>query len=255
MTPIVSPAAGATTTPRPTAPDVDPADRTHILCIDGLTRPFTEPGLRQMLVSEAGAVGGVVDLEVVDVWLAKLKTHAVVVFGNETQAEAVRKATYMLKWPLGTAKALLPRFVNGEDAAQIKAGGDDGAKGMSSPSAAAAEPSLSTAAVRGGFLAAIKASQQQSLTARGAGAAAAAAAAPETRLISPRGPDLGKETAVDAPAFSNKDRVPQAEEKVYSLDDLFRKTKSKPAIYYLPHTEEYVVKLNQKRSGVATERR
>ena len=151
----------------------------------------------------------------------------------------------MLKWPLGTAKALIPRYVNADDAARIKAGGDEGARVNSAPAAtAAAEPSPSAAAGRIGFIAALKASNQQhTLPARGFGAAAA-----EPRVISPREGDL----VADLPVSSTQGQRPaaaDAEEKVYSLDDLFQKTKAKPAIYYLPHSDEQVAKLSLKRSN------
>lgn len=255
MAPASSPRVGnvAAATPRPAAPDVDPDDRTCILCINDITRPCSLATLTQLLNSEAGIVGDAPSA-IVDIWLAKLKTHAVVVFGNEEQAETVRKATHLLKWPLGSAKVLLPRYVDAAEAARIRAG-------EASPGAQPS-PISATASGRGSFAqAAMKASQQQhalAIKALGSAAAAAAASAPEPRLLSPRGggTEVVKEAAekdvIDLPAASNKNRLADIEEdKVFSLNDLFRKTKSKPAIYYLPHTEQYVARLSNNPQVVA----
>ena len=86
-TPAQAPAAAAMAVPA-VAPDVEEADRTAVLWIDGLVRPFTESGLRQMLAAEAG--GDASDV-IADLWLAGLKTHAIVTFSSVDLAEKVRR--------------------------------------------------------------------------------------------------------------------------------------------------------------------
>eukprot|EP00955_Chlamydomonas_euryale_P082687 363759-Chlamydomonas_euryale.AAC.6 len=106
-------AAGGSEAIEPTEANAVASVRTNILFIDGLMRPFTEGALRQLL-SQTG--------KVTDLWMPGLKTHAVVTFENEEQAEATRTATHQLKWPAGTLKHLMPRFLTAEEAEAEKSG-------------------------------------------------------------------------------------------------------------------------------------
>ncbi|GAX85411.1 hypothetical protein CEUSTIGMA_g12827.t1 [Chlamydomonas eustigma] len=225
---------GTAISPKPTPP---PATPTLRLYIDGLMRPFTEATLRELL-SETG--------KVVDLWLPALKTHAVVTFDSEEGAEATRQALYLKKWPLGTKKVLQPRFISLEEAEKEKlsVSGNGataqlgrGAQVMVSPKSGIPQPARAPGA--------------------GLAAAAAAAAAADVSVAAPRVPTTPRNGATDTNAVDSKDAAgdkeevaePTAveeEENVLKLDDLFRKTTTKPFLYYLPLSEEQIVEKKKK---------
>jgi apoptotic chromatin condensation inducer in the nucleus len=60
----------------------------------------------------------------------------------------------------------------------------------------------------------------------------------------------GAEAAADAAAPARA-RLAPAEEEVVTLDDLFRKTKAKPHLYYLPLTDEQVAEKKERREARA----
>lgn len=192
---------------------------TAALRVDNLVRPFTENQLRQLL----GQTGTIKDM-----WMPSIKTHCFVIFTSEEEAEATRQALHNLKWPRDSPKLLNPYFISMEDAEKAILEGKD-------PKAAAA--------ANAGAVAAIKRQLQQRQQQQLEHAVAAAAADATTRRPSQQLETASSAGAAEEPskARSAGDAQPAEEaEPVKTLDELFRKTTTKPALYWLPLTDEEV---------------
>mmetsp|Transcript_37928 Transcript_37928/g.90078 ORF Transcript_37928/g.90078 Transcript_37928/m.90078 type:complete len:328 (-) Transcript_37928:150-1133(-) len=182
---------------------VPPASRepTRALRIDNFVRPFTKQLLEQML-SAFGELKGI--------WLAPIKTHCYAIFESEEVAEKCRQGTYDLEWPEGHGKRLVPRFVALEEAEAACAG-----KPVGETTGRASEPKEPTPGKgskdRGRLFTREEAELRR---------AASGSKEPE-----PNGP---------------RQKRKRQEEPPQVLEDLFRKTATKPAIYWLPLTEEQV---------------
>lgn len=231
--------------------------------IRGLKRPLNDRSARQHL-AQFGSIK--------DLWMPGVKTHCVLVYESEEQAEACCKAMQGAAWPVPECKLETKQLLLKEAQEQIAVG-----RGERKPVLAAAAASAAAAARAPTTLAADRLrSGSGPLASPAAGATPASAAAPGRRSIMDRlgsksgtGRDSGSGAAQEegAPAAARvsnegsdgkqeaagadeagagaaaagEPAAPAAEEPpVLSLEDLFKKTTTKPFIYWLPLTEEQV---------------
>ncbi|CAL9202921.1 unnamed protein product [Musa hybrid cultivar] len=186
---------------------------TTSLRIDKFLRPFTLKAVQELL-AKTGTV--------CSFWMDHIKTHCYVTYSSVEEANGTRNAVYNLQWPPNGGNLLIAEFVDPQEVkARVEAPPQSPAPISPSPSAA-------------------KATNFQPPQ----------AAQPPTRQHSFRQqlpPPLAKPpTLSDAPTV--RERLPppppppstEPEPPALTLDDLFRKTKATPRIYYLPLSEEVV---------------
>lgn len=218
--------------------------------------PSTSPQqLRQLLVQH-----GTIE----DLWLPAIKKFCYVVYAEEAHGEAAAAAVNGVTWPPTNATSILkPSYVAAEDAAAAisngRAGIADTPKGGAGAAGAAAGGVVSpkggagpavVGLARAGLTAAVAAAAADAAAAKQKAAAAAAPAAGRKRsepeadggvaAAENGGAAAAPATAVDAAA---------AEPPPLSLDDLFKKTTSKPMIYWLPLSEDKVEEARKKRKA------
>ncbi|XP_022774926.1 apoptotic chromatin condensation inducer in the nucleus-like [Durio zibethinus] len=185
---------------------------TTSLRIDNFLRPFTLKAVQELL----GKTGTVTSF-----WMDHIKTHCYVTYLSVEEAIETRNAVYNLQWPPNGGRLLVADFV---DPQEVK--------------------------IR------LEAPPQTPTTPRTSGSTASQAQPTSQRHSSPRQQvsrqQLPPPSALPPPPpLSNPPQVrerlplpPPPPEKldppIVTLDDLFRKTKATPRIYYLPLSEEQV---------------
>ncbi|CAL9185302.1 uncharacterized protein LOC135633575 [Musa acuminata AAA Group] len=185
-----------------------PKPATTSLRIDRFLRPFTLKAVQELL-AKTGTV--------CSFWMDHIKTHCYVTYSSVEEATATRNAVYNLQWPPNGGNLLVAEFVDPQD---VKAHVEPPPQ-----SAVPISPNPTTAKVTN--------FQQPQ------------AAQPPTRQHSFRQPlpPLPTPTLSDLPAA--RERLPpppplNPEPPALTLDDLFKKTRATPRIYYLPLSEEAV---------------
>ncbi|XP_024383667.1 uncharacterized protein [Physcomitrium patens] len=174
---------------------------TTSLKIDRFLRPFTFKAVKELL-----ALTGTVQ----DIWMDQIKTHCYVTYSSVEEATATRNALYNLQWPPQGGRLLTAEFVDPSDV-KLRSDGDKASAAVASTPTVA--PSTNASTPRGVMSANSKASTD-----------GAASLPPPPPLPLP-----------------SKDKTNKQEvERTPTLDDLFRKTRSKPHIYYLPLTAQEV---------------
>ncbi|CAD7698461.1 unnamed protein product [Ostreobium quekettii] len=209
----------ASVPPKPDPDQVSPALR-----IDNFVRPFTEAAAKEML----SAFG-----KVVDMWMPSIKTHCYVIFEANEEALAAYNATYKLEWPKNGGRPLNPRFVTVAEAKQeIDQGRARLTMGRGSGSG-----ELNTMPSIGS----------------------------EGRFGDPRGgrdhwvANNGRDRVGHAGAPHEPPRgvVPVGQQgalepgRQLSLDELFNKTSAKPAVFWLPLTDEQVAQKKRRQAEEA----
>ena len=224
------------------------------LLIDNLVRPFTENALKQLL----SATGNVLDC-----WMPKFKTHAVVQLESHAQAEATRAAVEGQKWPHGTNKTLTAKHVSEEDAGKLKAGALTSLSAKPAPrpanvAAAAAKRGGIAAAAAAAAAATTKAEErsekkmkeaavgqrsnimdQIKVTERVGAPGGAVPVAPRLGIIAALKESMRRKGSSEVDRKFDRDvrgANQRGEEETLNLnlDDLFRKTIAKPSIYWMP---------------------
>lgn len=141
----------------------------------------------------------------VDFWMDQIKTHCYVTYSKVDEAVAARNGLYDKQWPPSFGNLLVADFV---DAKEVKMRSDGSFEKINAP---------------------------QATTPRGIPIQPLAQGAPfhghANSLAS--APPLRERQLMQVPMKDPEPPVP-------TLDDLFRKTKTKPHIYYLPLTDEQV---------------
>lgn len=199
---------------------------TTSLKIDKFLRPFTFKAVTELL-AQTGTVQ--------DVWMDQIKTHCYVTYSSEEEATATRNALYNLQWPPQGGRLLTAEFV---DPSEVKLRSDGEKAAAAAGPTATTTPSTNAITPRGALSANSKASKD-GVTAAASGHPSSAAAG----LLPPPPPV----------SFPPRDRPKQEVESTPTLDDLFRKTRSKPHIYYLPLTAQEVAdKVAARNRGAAT---
>ncbi|KAL8160416.1 hypothetical protein V2J09_001953 [Rumex salicifolius] len=188
-------------------PSKPPSDS---LRIDNFVRPFTLKAVQEFL----GKTGTVTSF-----WMDHIKTHCFVTYSSVEEATETRNTVYNLQWPPNGGRLLAAEFV---DAEEVKSR-VDGPPQPPTPVAPTNAPQ------------------------------AAAALLPSPRQLGPRQKQMLQTNLPPPPPLTNPPPVRErlqppppppplekVEPPVVTLDDLFRKTKMTPRIYYLPLSEEQV---------------
>ncbi|KAK4352427.1 hypothetical protein RND71_027945 [Anisodus tanguticus] len=184
---------------------------TNSLKIENFLRPFTLKAVQELL----GRTG-----EVCSFWMDQIKTHCYVTYSSVEEAIETRNAVYNLQWPPNGGRLLVADFVDPQQV-QTKVEGREPASPPKNTSPAVPPASFSVQAPP---------AQQQSRKQQ------AESEHPLTRQPPP--PPSAPPTKEMLPSpVADKNDPP-----IVTLDDLFRKTKATPRIYYLPLTDEEIAK-------------
>nr|GMC48430.1 apoptotic chromatin condensation inducer in the nucleus-like isoform X2 [Ipomoea batatas] len=192
---------------------------TNSLRIDNFVRPFTLKAVQELL----GQTG-----KICNFWMDHIKTHCYVKFSSVEEAIETRNAVYNLQWPTNGGRLLLADFVDPQEVISRL-------EGPSKPTTPTASSSPAVPPVQSPSQPSPLARQQ----------------APREPLERPH-PLSRQPPTSDRPAMKERLARPPSpvadkmEAPIVTLDDLFRKTKATPRIYYLPLTDEQVSrKLNE----------
>ncbi|XP_022751040.1 apoptotic chromatin condensation inducer in the nucleus-like [Durio zibethinus] len=187
---------------------------TTSLRIDRFLRPFTLKAVQELL----GKTGTVMSF-----WMDHIKTHCYVTYSSVEEAIEARNAVYNLQWPPNGGRLLVADFVDPHEVKiRLEAPPQTPTTpGTSGPTAPQAQPtSQPQPSPR------LQVSRQQ---------------LPQPSALPPPPPPLSNPPTV-------RERLPlppppppeKLDTPIVTLDDLFRKTKATPRIYYLPLSEEQV---------------
>jgi apoptotic chromatin condensation inducer in the nucleus len=185
---------------------------TTSLKIDKFLRPFTHKAVKELLANT-----GVVQA----MWMDQIKTHCYVTYSTVEEAVATRNALYNLQWPPQGGRLLTAEFVESEEV-KIRCDGEKAALSNVVPPRGPVPP-----------------------PARETPAEHAVSAPPPTHPSSlPPVPASGLPPPPPLPPPPReRPSMPSKQEMELqgpTLDDLFKKTRAKPHIYYLPLTEKDV---------------
>ncbi|XP_021752683.1 actin cytoskeleton-regulatory complex protein PAN1-like [Chenopodium quinoa] len=203
---------------REVPPSSKPA--TNSLRIDRFLRPFTLKAVQELL-AKTGTV--------TSFWMDHIKTHCYVTYSSVEEAMETRNAVYNLQWPPNGGRQLLAEFVDPEEvkARSEKPAPSPAAPVSSGPAVAELSPTVTQPSPR-----------QQSLRQQMAQQPSLPPPPPLTN------PPQAREWAVPPPPPP----MEKVEAPIVTLDDLFRKTKATPRIYYLPLSDEQVAAVLEARS-------
>ncbi|KAL9271421.1 Apoptotic chromatin condensation inducer in the nucleus-like protein [Drosera capensis] len=201
---------------------------TNSLRIDRFLRPFTLKAVQELL----GRTGTVTSF-----WMDHIKTHCYVTYSSEEEAKKTRSALFNLQWPPNGGRLLIAEFVEPEEvklrlgppAPLPQASAHVGA-GLAPP------PPPATLPLASPRLAVVKRQQPPQQPVFTLPPPPSLPAPPAAReFVLPPPPPLPEK--IDPP--------------IVTLDDLFRKTKATPRIYYLPLTDKQVQTKLEARAEVA----
>ncbi|KAF3322988.1 SAP domain containing protein [Carex littledalei] len=215
---------------------------TNSLRIDKFLRPFTLKAV-QGLLGKTGSVSSF--------WMDHIKTHCYVTYSSVEEAIATRNAIYNLQWPPNGGNQLIVEFVDPQEVKQRL-------EAPPQSPAVAAPPTISP-----------KTNLSTTPKASPVGQSAAQQAPFSRQNSTPRNQQqqvqLPPPPPLPAPGSGNakpvRERLPpppplkktDPQPAVVTLDDLFRKTKAVPRIYYLPLSEETVAAKLAARAKAAKE--
>ncbi|KAF3668983.1 putative 60S ribosomal protein L30-like [Capsicum annuum] len=185
---------------------------TNSLKIENFVRPFTLKAVQELLARTG---------EVCSFWMDQIKTHCYVTYSSVEEAIETRNAVYNLQWPPKGGRLLVTDFVDPQQV-QTRMHGREPPTPATNPSPSVPPASSSVQAP----LARLQGRKQQVESEH-----------PLTRPPPPAPPTAPPTKERLAPPVADKNDPP-----VITLDDLFRKTKAAPRIYYLPLTDEEVAK-------------
>lgn len=216
---------------REVPPSKEPA--TRALLIEGFCRPLQELNVRKML-DDQGTLA--------TMWMAPLKTHAYAIFGSIAGAESARQATWGIHYPDGNPKTLSPQFVpvwEAEKAIAAGSGNPDFKVARCPEDGPDPEPEAPPAAPQ---------QEEDNQPAPGFGEQR------QNREWNQGRDSAGFEAAGSADLrelLRNRPGAPEPQDQAMgdaeaevALDDLFKKTEAKPAVYWQPLSEEEVAAKN-----------
>ncbi|KAJ9561633.1 hypothetical protein OSB04_006793 [Centaurea solstitialis] len=187
---------------------------TTSLRIDRFLRPFTLKAVQELL----GKTGTVVSF-----WMDHIKTHCYVTYSSVEEAVETRNAVYNLQWPANGGRLLVAEFVDPSD---VKTRTEAPPPSPLTP-ASATTPTL------------LPQPPQQ-------------LPPPPPLLPPPPPPPLSLPPQLREPALPPPPPLHEKTElPIVTLDDLFRKTRATPRIYYLPLSDEQVAAKVNKGQGKA----
>ncbi|KAF9611530.1 hypothetical protein IFM89_032930 [Coptis chinensis] len=200
-------------TPKERVVPPSPKPPTTSLRIDRFLRPFTLKAVQELL-AKTGTVCGF--------WMDQIKTHCYVTFSSTEEAIETRNALYNLQWPQNGGRLLVAEFVDPQD---VKLRADASTQPQVPPVSNKPAP------------------------------VPVPAPAPSQPKPSPRQNVLKQQLPPPPPPppitnpHTVRERLPppppasvpkKPDPPIVTLDDLFRKTRATPRIYYLPLSEEQV---------------
>ncbi|KAL4578005.1 hypothetical protein LXL04_014120 [Taraxacum kok-saghyz] len=183
---------------------------TTSLRIDHFLRPFTLKAVQELL----GKTGTVVSF-----WMDNIKTHCYVTYESVEEAIETRNAICNLQWPVNGGRLLMADFV---DPQEVKNRVDP----PPPPPPAAIQPPQPSPRLQQHPPSFPTTTQSPRV--------------PIQKQQLPPPPPPVREVAVAVPVAAPPPPPPQVEPPIVTLDDLFRKTRATPRIYYLPLTDEQV---------------
>ncbi|KAL6222992.1 hypothetical protein ACLB2K_006382 [Fragaria x ananassa] len=186
---------------------------TNSLKIDHFLRPFTLKAVHELL----GKTG-----KVTDFWMDQIKTHCFVTYSSVEEAVETRNGVYNLQWPTNGGRLLVADFVDPQEVQTRVQNPQTPVTPVSAPVA----PAISATAQHQPSPRLSRQQLQQQLPPPPSlpPPLPLSSLPPKERLPLPPPPPLLEK--VDPP--------------LVTLDDLFRKTKATPRIYYLPLSQEQV---------------
>eukprot|EP00903_Cladosiphon_okamuranus_P020031 g18399.t1 len=220
--------------------------------VDNFVRPFTAPMAKKLLEEKAEAPvleGGF--------WMNSIKTHCYATFDGKETAERAMAALQGLQWPPQSFKRLEAKI--GDMSAEEARAQDDANRSSSRPFSAKKRPTLgprvtpdadtknpaATVSSNGAHAAAGESGATAAAAEAGGGGAGRVRGRGSVQAPGVAGSQGGVLAAM-VEAEVGRGRRPAApvqeveEEEPIILDDLFRKTDAKPALYWLPLSEEEV---------------
>lgn len=184
---------------------------TNSLRIDHFLRPFTLKAVQDLL----GKTGTVTSF-----WMDHIKTHCYVTYSTVEEAIQTRNAVYNLQWPANGGRLLVAEFVDPQEVlVRVEAPAQSPAAPVTPSATAPAPPTM-----------------QPQPTPRQQVSRQQVPLLPPPPPAQPK-PSTGREWPAHPPPPPPQERH---DPPIVTLDDLFRKTKTTPRIYYLPLSEEQV---------------
>nr|CAG4642846.1 EOG090X0F73 [Evadne anonyx] len=192
--------------------------RASVLHVSNLVRPFTINQLKDLLVRTGNLVEG-------KFWIDKVKSSCLVQFETEEEAEETRAALHGIHWPTSNPKTLVVDYSTVENLENRLSG-----KELSAPQNSKTDASLRpSGAVQSNQLRLDKAERVREWDQGKVG-------------------DGSTSPAADTSLPEDKSKSAKDETPAKLLDDLFRKTKTSPCIYWLPLTAQQIAeKQNMRR--------
>ncbi|XP_066587793.1 apoptotic chromatin condensation inducer in the nucleus isoform X2 [Prorops nasuta] len=234
-------------TPHLKSPSPPASTPTNILLIKNLVRPFTLNQIKELLTRTGTIVEN-------GFWMDRIKSKCFVEYTNEDQAFETRQALHGISWPVSNPKRLLVEYATKEDMEMARELSKD------QPILRKTEPLVSTdiwqhdwgrdektnvakvTVVREWDLG--KEENQQHVKEK-----EREKKEDKKRRLRSRSPAMEAHLPAPARKFKKKEDDPPPAKL---LDDLFRKTKATPCIYWLPLTnEQIVVKEEMRRQHMA----
>ncbi|XP_057327857.1 apoptotic chromatin condensation inducer in the nucleus [Microplitis mediator] len=231
------------------SPSPLPAQPTSVLLIKNLVRPFTLNQIKELL----SRTGSIVEN---GFWMDRIKSKCFVEYSNEDQAFETRQALHGISWPLSNPKKLQVEYATKEEMEQARESSKDQVPLRKTEPMTAAdawqqewgrdEKTNSTTKVTvvrewdlgkedGHHLMKEKDREKKEME--------------KKRRQRSRSPAANQHLPPPARKFKKKEDDPPPAKL---LDDLFRKTKATPCIYWLPLTnEQIVVKEEMRRQHMA----
>ncbi|VFQ77086.1 unnamed protein product [Cuscuta campestris] len=213
-----------------------PKPATNSLRIDRFVRPFTLKAVQDLL----GKTGTATSF-----WMDNIKTHCYVSYSSVEEANDTRNALYNLQWPTNGGRLLVAEFV---DPVEVKMHVEGPPKLPPPPPLSMGGPSLTVVALpppppitqqQPSLRQQIQKKQLQPLP-----PPPPLPLPPSLPLPPPPPPLFNPPSVKERYPLPPLPPPPPLTEKVdpptVTLDDLFRKTKATPRIYYLPLTDEQV---------------
>lgn len=179
-----------------------------VLHVTNLVRPFSLPQIKEFLSQKGHLIEN-------GFWIDRIKSHCYAVYSSEEEARAMRDVIHGLKWPSTSPKFLSVDFATKEDV--------DRAMGIAEPPPVVTQPTVPKIEEMG---------QESKL----------GASDDDKQVVTHKQDTLTQVTEAETDA-SKPDNAAAAK----LLDDLFRKTKSQPAIYWIPLTDEQILLRTKKR--------
>ncbi|KAL1364848.1 hypothetical protein HN51_013000 [Arachis hypogaea] len=192
---------------------VPPSQRapTNSLRIDQFLRPFTLKAVQELL----GKTGNVVSF-----WMDQIKTHCYVTYSSVEEATETRNAVYNLQWPPNGGRLLVAEYV---DPQEVKMKLEPPPVPVASVNDGSAVPPVTLTPISLQPEPAVRRCREQ---------APAPSTLPPPPTPQSKTPPAAREQLPPLPE--------NVDQPMVTLDDLFRKTRATPRIYYLPLSEEKV---------------